>query len=123
MVQKMNSKILSMLGISRKAGFAVLGFDKVKDSLMSKKAKIVCLCSDISDKTKKEIIFFADKHNIPIFVFNIVHIHLYRRIRHKIRTYNLRSCKPCRVYDCCRQIKHYFLHYHSWLLPCCKAHY
>lgn len=62
----MNSKILSMLGISRKAGFAVLGFDKVKDSLMSKKAKIVCLCSDISDKTKKEIIFFADKHNIPV---------------------------------------------------------
>ena len=62
----MNSKILSMLGISRKAGFAVLGFDKAKDSLLTKKAKIVCLCSDISEKTKKEIIFFADKHNIPV---------------------------------------------------------
>ena len=55
-----------MLGIARKAGFAVLGFDKTKDSILSKKSKVVCVCSDISDKTLKELNFFASKAKIPV---------------------------------------------------------
>ena len=62
----MNSKFLSMLGIARKSGNALLGFDKAKDGLQSGKAKIVCVCSDISEKTLKELRYFAERENVQI---------------------------------------------------------
>lgn len=66
----MNDKFLSMLGIARKAGAAVLGFEKTRDTLKSGNVCVVCVCSDISEKTLKELLFFAQKTQTPIIQYN-----------------------------------------------------
>lgn len=62
----MNNRFLSMLGISRKAGLASLGFDKAKDCIFKGTAKVVVVCSDISEKTLKELEFHARKAGVQI---------------------------------------------------------
>ncbi len=43
-----------------------MGFDSVKESLMTKKAHLILVASDISPKTEKEIRFFAEKNNVAV---------------------------------------------------------
>ncbi|MBR5495772.1 MAG: ribosomal L7Ae/L30e/S12e/Gadd45 family protein [Oscillospiraceae bacterium] len=58
--------MLSTLALCRRAGYLVHGFDVVKEAMEYKTAKVVILASDVSDKTKKEAIFFANRFNCPI---------------------------------------------------------
>ncbi len=65
----MNSKeILGFLGICRRAGKLNCGHDVVKDSIIKKKAKLVFLAQDASERLEKEMNFLcADKgRNIPV---------------------------------------------------------
>ena len=62
----MNSKLISLLTICRKAGRLVMGFDPAKEALAEGKAKLVLLAENISPKTEKEINFFAAKINVPV---------------------------------------------------------
>lgn len=59
-------KIFGLLTICRKAGRMVMGFDLVKEAIMTGKAKAVFLATDISAKTEKEIRFFAQRKNIEV---------------------------------------------------------
>ena len=52
-------KLFGLLTICRKAGRMTMGFDSVKESILTDKAKAVFLASDISAKTEKE--------SMPIF--------------------------------------------------------
>ena len=59
----MSSKILTLLGFASKAGKLSYGMN---DSLMSLKkgaSKIVISAADTSEKSKKELIFHAQKYN------------------------------------------------------------
>jgi ribosomal protein L7Ae-like RNA K-turn-binding protein len=57
------NKIYGMLGIARKAGKLVFGYDKAVSLIKSKNAEIlVILASDTSEKTKKNIIFECEKY-------------------------------------------------------------
>ena len=51
----MNSKVLSMLGLSRRAGAAIIGTDLVTKSLPSGKIKLVMYSCDASANTEKKI--------------------------------------------------------------------
>ena len=62
----MNDKFLSMLGIARKANMVSLGFNPVVDMLKTKKVKLIFIASDVSDKTRKNIKYEADKANVTI---------------------------------------------------------
>lgn len=62
----MSDKFLSMLGIARKAGAAVPGFDKAKECMSRRSARVIFVCSDISEKTRKELCFFAKRANIGV---------------------------------------------------------
>ena len=62
----MNDKILTLLGFARKSGNLSFGADSVKESLKRSKAKLVIIASDISEKSRKEIRFFASQNNIPV---------------------------------------------------------
>lgn len=55
---------LSTLGLMKKTGCLVVGFDAVKRELMDPKSKIrgIALSKDLSPKTKKEILFLREKY-------------------------------------------------------------
>ncbi len=58
----MNSnKLLTLLGFCRKAGKLVTGTEKVTQLVKSRKECLVMLAEDISEKTEKELRFFAGK--------------------------------------------------------------
>ena len=60
----MNSKILTLLGFAAKAGRLSFGMDATVMSIKSRKARLVIIANDVSDKSQKEIRFFAGK--IPV---------------------------------------------------------
>lgn len=62
-----NNKMLSNLGLCRRAGKLVLGFDAVTTSVAQGKAYIVLVTKDLSYKTEKEILYRAEKMNIPVY--------------------------------------------------------
>ena len=51
----MNSKVLSMLGLSRRAGAVIIGTDLVTKALPSGKVKLVIYSCDASANTEKKI--------------------------------------------------------------------
>lgn len=64
----MNSKLIGLITICRKAGRMVMGFDPSKEAIEGGKAFSIILASDISPKTEKEIRFFAGRRNVPVAV-------------------------------------------------------
>lgn len=57
------NKIYGMLGIARKAGKLVFGYDMTVSLIKGNNSEIlVVLASDTSEKTKKNIIFECDKY-------------------------------------------------------------
>lgn len=65
------TKILNLLTICRKAAKLTTGFDSVKESIAEGKAEVILLTCDVSAKTEKEILFFADKKNIGVLKTDI----------------------------------------------------
>lgn len=53
----MNDKVLSLLGLARRAGKAALGFDPTVDSVKNKQSQLILISSDISPKSRKELLF------------------------------------------------------------------
>ena len=53
----MNDKLCGLLGIARRAGHILIGFDAVRAALLAKKTRLILLASDCSPKTEKELRF------------------------------------------------------------------
>lgn len=51
----MNDKLLSLLGIARRAGRITLGFDAAADSMKNGKTKLLLLAGDLSERTVRNI--------------------------------------------------------------------
>jgi len=62
----MEPKLLSFLGIARKAGKLCLGQDVAAESIRSGKATLLILSSDISGKSAMKIQRVAEKSGIPV---------------------------------------------------------
>ncbi|MBO4468115.1 MAG: ribosomal L7Ae/L30e/S12e/Gadd45 family protein [Clostridia bacterium] len=62
----MNDKILTLLGFASKAGRLSYGFNASSETIKAKKSGLVVTASDISDKTKKEIRFIAEKSGVKV---------------------------------------------------------
>ncbi len=60
------NKFLSMLGISKKAGKLVAGYDPVEEAIIKKKIVIVILSNELSEKNGAKIKKSAEKNNIPV---------------------------------------------------------
>ncbi len=63
----MNNKILTLLGFASKAGKLSYGFDSTQTALKQKKSKIIICAQDLSQKSVKEISFYALKENVQVF--------------------------------------------------------
>lgn len=61
------NKFLSTLGLCRRAGKLVYGFDAVCDEIKKKGSKVcgVFTARDLSEKTLKEVGFFCEKYSVP----------------------------------------------------------
>ncbi len=53
----MNDKVLSLLGLARRARKLSLGFDPTVESVKNGQSRLVMITSDISQKTRKELEF------------------------------------------------------------------
>lgn len=62
----MNNKILTLLGFASKAGKLSFGFASSKEMINLKKARLIIVASDISDKSRKEIRFAAEKAGVGV---------------------------------------------------------
>lgn len=67
------NNILGTLGLCRRAGKVIFGFDAVIDELKSPKGKTygVIMAADLSEKTKKEVLFYCGKYNAAAETVNI----------------------------------------------------
>lgn len=66
----MNEKILSYLGICRRAGRLTLGFDACVDAVERKKSRLVLLSNDISPRTQRNIVREAEKNRVRVLVLD-----------------------------------------------------
>ena len=66
------NKCYGMLGISAKAGKLLSGADSVLDGVKRNRVKLIIVATDGSDKTKKEMKFISEKHNIPLIIFGTI---------------------------------------------------
>ena len=61
---KADEKLLATLGLCKKAGKLVVGFDAVAQAMQAGEAKLLALARDLSPKSAKEIIRIAEKYGI-----------------------------------------------------------
>ncbi len=59
---------LSTMGLCYKAGKLIIGFDAVCDKIKNNSSDIaaVLISEDVSEKTKKEILFIAGKYSVHV---------------------------------------------------------
>lgn len=59
-----NNKISGLLGLATKAGKIVAGFEAVSECVEKKKAKLVIVSTNASEKTKNNIKYVCEKNNV-----------------------------------------------------------
>ena len=64
-----NDKVLRLLGLATRAGKIAFGTESVKDTINKKKAKLVIVAQDSSDRTKRNITRIAQENNVPIRIY------------------------------------------------------
>ncbi len=65
-------KALGLIGIATKAGRIAYGTEAVKETIENKKANLVIIATDASDKTKENIRHKCTKSKIPVAVFGTI---------------------------------------------------
>ena len=62
----MNDRLLSFLGLCKRAGKLISGADTVAKAVIEKKAILVLAADDLSPNSRKEAAFIAEKHGVPL---------------------------------------------------------
>ena len=60
------NRILSLLGLVRRAGKMAIGYNETLSTAKSKKAYLIMFANDISPKTAKEANFVGEKYKVPV---------------------------------------------------------
>ena len=66
----MNDRILSFLGLCRRAGKLVIGADITVESIENGKSQLVILAEDFSIRSSKNVLMAAEKNNVKTFTIN-----------------------------------------------------
>lgn len=67
----MDEKLLSLLGLARRAGKVSLGFDAAADSIRSGKCRLLLLASDLSERTKRSAMRISENSQVRTIVLDI----------------------------------------------------
>lgn len=70
----MNNKVLTLLGFAAKAGKLSYGYEATVGAVKAGKSKLVLIAEDISPKSLKETVYFADKYSVKYIVLNGIDI-------------------------------------------------
>ena len=62
----MQNKILSLLGLARRAGKLDTGFEAVKSAARAKKSCLLLAAEDISEKTYKNLCYEGERNRVPV---------------------------------------------------------
>ncbi|MBP3415428.1 MAG: ribosomal L7Ae/L30e/S12e/Gadd45 family protein [Clostridia bacterium] len=62
-----NDKLLSMLGLARRAGKVSMGFDSAVGSAVKKESALILTAKDISPKSLKELKYALEECQVDIF--------------------------------------------------------
>ena len=65
-----NNKILGLIGLSARARKVSFGADSTEEDIKKRKAKLVIVAEDGSERTKNKYIDLCQKYNIPILIFS-----------------------------------------------------
>ncbi len=68
----MKDKLLTLLGFASKSGNLSFGFGAAIASTKSGVAKLLIVGNDISDKSLKEVRFYAQKHNVKVMTLKSI---------------------------------------------------
>lgn len=55
-----------VLTMCKRAGRMIAGFDVVKEACVQGKLSCICVASDLSEKSLKEILFICNKNPVPV---------------------------------------------------------
>lgn len=69
-LNKVNNKVLTLLGFAAKAGKLSFGMDMAVTSVKNGKSYLCLAANDVSEKSKKEIGFHTLNKNVPFVVLN-----------------------------------------------------
>ena len=67
-----SNKIYGLLGLARRAGKLSFGTESSQDTIKRKKAKLVIIAKDSSDRTKKNFQILCEKEEIPIRIYGTI---------------------------------------------------
>ena len=62
----MKEKLLSMLGIARRAGKIAMGFDAAAEAMHKGEARLLVLAADLSERTERAVRRIAEETNTPV---------------------------------------------------------
>ncbi|WP_420826762.1 YlxQ family RNA-binding protein [Chengkuizengella sediminis] len=65
-----NNKILSYIGLAKRAGKCLSGEEKVLNKIRSNEAKLVIIASDASDNTSKKFKDKCSSYHVPLIQYN-----------------------------------------------------
>lgn len=60
-----NNRLLSLLGLARRARLLSCGFEAAAGSIKSGRARLVLISEGLSQKTVKEIRYLCDRYGVP----------------------------------------------------------
>lgn len=63
-----NNKILGLIGLAMRAGKVSFGADSVEESIVKRKAKLVIISKDSSERTKSKFIEICEKNKLPVII-------------------------------------------------------
>ena len=64
-----NNKALTLLGFASKAGKLEFGMAKSLEEIKKNRSKLIVTACDVSEKSKKEVLFFAHNKSIRVVTF------------------------------------------------------
>ena len=67
-----NNKLIGLLGIATKAGKISAGTEIVIENIKLKKAKLVIVAEDASDKTKKNFEYLCSQYGIRLIIYETI---------------------------------------------------
>lgn len=65
-----NDRLLSLLGLARRAGKVQMGHDPVLESIRHGRVRLILLASDLSPHTSKGIVYAAQQEEIPLYTLS-----------------------------------------------------
>ena len=66
------NRVLGLIGIATKAGKVIFGTEAVLEAIEKRKAKLVIIAEDASEKSKDNMIYSSSKKDIPIAVYGLI---------------------------------------------------